>query len=301
MKEDIRAYAKIGLVYQLLYPNCVEGADYHAQTLAEFSQRMDIESLDCVLPFGDERRERLIPLMRTCGKGIVYSPHMYPSRKISAASHLQGEQGLTRLIYADQIPLAKAIGAWGMIFFSGIDVPFERREEGKRIFRDFTRWFAGQLKPAGMTALLEPFDREMDKKFLYGPSEECVELLDSLKPEVDNVAIELDMAHVVLMKESFVHAIRTCLPYLAHVHLGNCVTTPGHPWYGDQHPPIGLDGGAIDVPELMEILGQLLEHGYLKKEHRRSLTLEIQPFPNMGVEETVADQMDRLQRAWAQV
>jgi len=300
MTETIDTYARLGLVHHLLYPRCISDADDHARTLVEFAGWPDLETLDCAIPYGEERRRAVIAALRNCGKETVCAMHLFPLRKISLGTVCPQEQALTRLVLRDQIAAAAAAGAAGFLYGSGADVPEPERPAAMRAFAEFCRWFAGELKPHGITAMVEPFDRTVDKKFLYGSSEECVELMDTLRNTgVDNIGIELDMAHVPLMGESFEHAIRTCAPHLKRVHLGNCVMKdPGSPWYGDKHPPMGLEGGEIDVPELSRILELLLEIGYLDRQRRGALVLEIQPFPGRSVEETVQDNLGRLHTAW---
>ena len=109
-------------------------------------------------------------------------------------------------------------------------------------------------------------------------------------------------AHVPLMFETFEGAIRTVAPALKRIHLGNCVLKDtSHPRYGDTHPPIGFEGGEIDVPQVAEILRCLLDVGFLNKDDRGDLLVEMTPWPGKSVEETVADSHDRLARAWAMV
>ena len=300
MDNDIRDYAKLGLVHHLLYAESLADPDEHTRTLEQFAGRDDIETFDCCLPYGNARRRRLVDAIRTCGKtDIAYATHLFPLRKISLGSTDPGEQGLIRLVLADQVEAAAAIGAAGMVFGSGADVTERERPAARATFARLLRWLCGRLKPHGITAMLEPFDRRVDKKFLYGPSSECVELVESLQPELDNLGLELDAAHVPLMGETFEHAIRTCAPHLKRVHLGNCIYgDPAHPLYGDKHPPIGIEGGEIDVPELAPILRLLLEVGYLNVEKRGALVLEIRPFPDRTADETVRDNMERLRQAW---
>lgn len=302
MKEDIRDYARIGLVHHLLYPKCTEDPDDHVRTLEEFVRRDDIETLDCCIPFGEDRRRRAIAAVKSSGKEVVYAMHLFPSRKISFGSTSPAEQGAIHLVVGDQVDMAAAVGATGYVFASGADVPEGERPAAREAFADFCRWFCAKLKPHGITALLEPFDRTIDKKFLYGPTTECAQLVRSLEPEVDNLGIELDVAHLPLMGESFEGAIKTTAPYLRRVHLGNCVLKDkSHPLYGDQHPPMGIEGGEIDVPELAEILSLLLGAGYLNKDARGALVLEMQPFPGSTPDETVADSFARLGKAWEMV
>ena len=299
MNGDIRDYGRLGLVYFMLYPHCMEDPDYHVRTLLEFARRTDIETLDCCIPYDGKRRESLVPALKNCGKEIVYAAHLFPLRKISLASVNLQEQDLARLFLRDQIPLAAATGSTGFILASGADVPEEDRPPARQAFADFCRWFCRELKPYDITALLEPFDRTVDKKFLYGPTRECVDLIESLRPENDNFGIELDMAHLPLMGESFASALKTCAPCLKRIHLGNCVLKDKtHPWYGDLHPPIGLEGGEIDVPQLVEIFRLCLEYGYLDKQNRGALVMEMRPFPGKTEDETVQDNIRRIEQAW---
>lgn len=302
LKEDIRNYARLGFVHHMLYPKCKEDPDYHTDTLLQFIERNDMETFDCCLPYGEERRRLLIPAIKKCGKEVVYAGHLVPVKKISPSSALTSEQGSLRIIFQDQINMAEAIGATGFVFVSGPADMSVEKEESKTAFRDFCRWFCGELKLRGIDALLEPFDSAFDKKFLFGPTAECIELIHSLEPDIDNLGINLDFAHIPLMFEEFAHAVTTTAPYLRRVHLGNCVMgNTASPWYGDYHPPIGFEEGEIDTPELAEHLRLLLESGYLNNERRGALILEMQPFPNRSPDETIEDTMERLHNAWDMV
>lgn len=303
MHEPLREYARLGLVHHMLYPECTVDSDLHERTLAAFVGRQDMETFDCCLPYGQARRERLIPLVRDSGKqAVTFATHLYPLRKLSFGTTSGSEQGIARLVVGDMIDQAAAIGAEGFIFASGGPAPADGDEDNRAAFAGFCRWLCAELKPHGITALLEPFDTAIDKCFLYGSTAECVALIESLRPQVDNLGIELDVAHVPLMGESFEQAIRTTAPVLKRVHLGNCVLRDtSHPRYGDTHPPIGYEGGEIDVPELSGILRCLLDVGYLTKDVRGDLVIEMTPWPGKSVEDTVADSFRRLEAAWVGV
>ena len=89
---------------------------------------------------------------------------------------------------------------------------------------------------------------------------------------------------------------------MKRVHLGNCVLTDkASILYGDKHPPIGIQGGEIDVPELVRVLRTLREVGYLDRAKRGALVFEIRPFPKRNVAYTVADNLRRLEQAWERV
>lgn len=301
--ENIEKYAKLGLVHHLLYPKCTADRDNHVATLSEFVERKDIEALDCCIPYGEEfRTSGIVEKVRNCGKDVAYALHLFPARKISLSSLDVQEQEMTKLVLKDQIEMAAAIGATGFVFVSGADVP-DNRPAARAAFKEFCRWFCKELKKHNIDALLEPFDRTIDKKFLYGPIDDCVELMKDLHSEgITNIGIELDMAHLPLMFEDFESSIQRCAPYLKRIHLGNCVLQDKtHPLYGDLHPPMGLPGGEIDTPELTRILRKLYEVGYLDENNRKPLVMEMQPFPGQSVEYTVAETYRRLREAWDQV
>ena len=302
MTGDIREYARLGLVHHMLYPKCMEDPDDHVRTLAKFVQRDDIETLDCCLPYGDGRRAGLIPLIRECGKTVTFATHLFPLRKLGFTTPAPHEQAQVRMIVQDMVEQAAAIGATGFIFASGAPSPAEATQADYAAFAAFCRWLCRQLAPHGITAELEPFDTTIDKKFLYGSTRSCVELIESLRPDVANLGIELDVAHLPLMGEPFADAIRTVAPHLERVHLGNCVLRDtSHPRYGDTHPPIGFEAGEIDVPQVAEVLRCLLDVGFLDRDRRGDLVVEMTPWPGKSVEETVSDSFARLARAWAAV
>lgn len=301
--KSIEKYAKLGLVHHLLYPKCTVDRDDHIETLSKFVEREDIEALDCCIPYGEDyRNSGIIEKVKNCGKDVGYALHLFPARKISLSSLDIQEQEMTKLVIKDQIDMAAAIGSTGFVFVSGADVP-DNRPAAQEAFKEFCRWFCKELKKHNVDALLEPFDRTIDKKFLYGPIDDCVKLMDELYEEgITNIGIELDMAHLPLMYEDFESSIERCAPYLKRIHLGNCVlkdTT--HPLYGDMHPPMGLEGGEIDTPELARILRKLYEVGYLDENNRKPLIMEMQPFPGKSVEYTVEESYRRLNEAWDMV
>lgn len=302
MKNDIREYARIGFAHHMLYPQCMIDPDYHVQTLEAFLKRDDFEALDCCIPYGEERRRRLIGQVSRCGKDVFYAAHLYLYGTLTLGSPSLQVQEISKLFFEEQIELAAAVGAGGITFGSGAAPDKSERKGALAAFEDFCGWFCRALRPHGMAALLEPFDWATAKKYLYGPSEECVAFIRSFEPEIDNFAILLDFAHVPLMQESFEHVVKTTAPYLERVHLGNCVMKDAdHPLFGDQHPPMGIEGGEIDVPELAEILRCLLAVGYLNTEDRKGLVFEVKPFPDRTSEETATDQVERLRAAWRMV
>ena len=302
MKDDIREYAKLGLVHHLLYPECGDSSEKHVETLLKFIKRTDIETFDCCLPYGQEYRQLLIPEIHNCGKTVCFAIHFYPLRSLPLAAKTPTNRAQTWMIIDDMIEQAAAIGAEGFIFGAGTPSFHDATPEDFAAFDSFCDELCTKLKPHNITAMLEPFDMDIDKKFLYGPIDDCVKLAERIRARHDNFGFELDVAHLPLMRENFASAIKRIASYLKRVHLGNCVLKDKtNPRWGDTHPPVGFAGGEIDEPELTVILRSLLECGFLNKNNRGNLLVEMTPFPGKSADYTVEDNFSRLEKAWSKV
>jgi sugar phosphate isomerase/epimerase len=302
MKEDIREYAKLGLVHHLLYGASAEAPEAHVETLLEFIQRTDIETFDCCLPSERVHHKKLISKIKNCGKSCCYAIHFYPLRSLPLAGRTAEAKKQTWEIIDGMIEQAVAVGAEGFIFGAGTPSFYDATEEDFVAFDEFCHELCAKLQAHNIIAMLEPFDMDIDKKFLYGPVDECVKLAERMKAKHDNFGFELDVAHLPLMREDFASAIERGAPYLKRVHLGNCVLKDkGNPRWGDTHPPIGFDGGEIDIPELVVILKALLDCGFLDKNNRGNLLIEMKPFPGRSVEFTIEDNFTHLKQAWRKV
>jgi sugar phosphate isomerase/epimerase len=302
MNGDIREYAKLGLVHHMLYSECGAEPEAHVRTLLKFIRRTDIETFDCCLPYGEEYRQQLIPAIKACDKTVCFAIHFYPLRNLPLAAKDPANHAQTWMILDDMIEQAAAIGAEGFIFGAGTPSFYDAAPDDFAAFDRFCDELCTKLKPHGITAMLEPFDMDIDKKFLYGPIDDCVKLAERMRTKHDNFGFELDVAHLPLMREDFVLAIKAVAPYLKRIHLGNCVLKDKkNSRWGDTHPPIGFAGGEIDVLELKTILRALLDCGFLDQENRGSLLLEMTPFSGKTVDYTVNDNFKRLENAWRQL
>jgi sugar phosphate isomerase/epimerase len=129
-----------------------------------------------------------------------------------------------------------------------------------------------------------------------------VEFVLRVRERVPDLGVVLDINHVVLMGEPFRDVFPRCREHLKHLHLGNCILKDrSHLLWGGNHPPIGIEGGEIDVPQLTDLFRLLLEIGYLDREVRGMMSLEIVPFPGRSPEETIDDNLERLRAAWRAV
>ena len=303
MDNELTSFARLGLVHHMLYPRCTVDEEYHEATLMKLLQRTDIETLDCCLPYSSERESRLATAIRGCAyERVTFAIHLFPLRKFSLSTLISAERSQVKTLIREMVNQAARMGAYGFIFASG-GPPFrELTNKHRNSFYDFTCWLCEILETHGIIAMLEPFDYDFDKCFAYGPLDENLELVDRVGAKFNNIGIELDVAHLPLMREDLDSAIRRSQKWLKRVHLGNCVmNNKTDPYYGDKHPALGYPGGEIGEAELVKILSTLTEIGYLQKESRGDLVLEVNPLPGLSEDETVVENMHRLNDAWAKV
>ncbi len=303
MNEPITAYARLGVTHHLLFPDCVDDPALHVETLPRVLNRGDIEVVDLCVPYGERRRSRALELIRASGKTVVYNGHLLPLMTHPMCSLSPTRRAQLLLLTRDQIDMAYAAGARCFVIGTGPEEDPTRRAEAYEGTAEYLLAACEYMASKGdMELIVELFDRDVAKKFLTGPSAETVEFVERLRGRAPNLALEVDIAHIPLMGESFEQVLRATAPLCRHVHLGNCVLKDRrHPFWGDMHPPIGVEGGEIDVPQLAEVFRLLLEVGYLNKETRGSMSIECRPFPDKTEEETIDDAMRRVRAAWALV
>ena len=113
------------------------------------------------------------------------------------------------------------------------------REDAKKALADsYARVadVAGQYKKA---LVLEPLDRYVHKKQLIGPMRESVEWFAPLHAAHPNIYLHWDSAHEALGEIDLSESLHLAAPYLAQLHLCNCITDKSHPMFGDWHMDVG--------------------------------------------------------------
>jgi sugar phosphate isomerase/epimerase len=302
VKEPLRNYAKIGVSHHFLFP-CKDDPVYHLETLPRVLQREDLECIDLTVPYGEPYRSTATALIRASEKTIIYNGYLMPTAKIPLCTTSPTERAQILMLAKDQVDAAYAAGSVWFMQSVGADPGQENRSRAFDALGEYIYELSQYMASKGsMAFLVELMDRNVHKRSLCGPTGETIEFLRNLKERVPNVGVVADMGHIPLMEETFLQVFTKTSEFLRHVHLGNCILKDrSHPLWGAMHPPIGLEGGEIDVPELAGVLRILLNIGYLNREERGTLSLEIRPFPGMTPEETLDDNISRIKQAWEMI
>ena len=282
----IRNYCSLGINHHLIYPGVLDNAKLHEETLQALVQMNEFQVVDLSLPEDRIIRGRETVMLKQTGKEIIYNFPLFflgendldPNSDDPDIIERTLEKARQHLEYAAQA------GAKYVTFASGIDQGISKREKLRENFIQYSCLFGKEAEKYKITALIEPFDRSIGKNLVIGPTREAVEYIKSLHElGIFNIALMVDMGHVPLMGDTFEEAIMLSLPYLHHIHIGNCVMkNPESTYYGDKHPPLGIDSGENDMPELEEFLSILLKSGYMENGGKRSVSIEMQPYPGVS-------------------
>jgi len=295
-------YFKLGINHHLLFPAVTEDWDLHEQTLKKLAQMEIIEVLDIFLPLEAERQQRELDIIWACRKEVVYNtpllglaPEMNPHSSDPQVYQRTVQCALAHMEAAHRARASK------MNIASGPDPGPSERPAAKARFVQFLCELGRGAAEHEMQVLIEPFDRSIGKNFLIGPTAEAAEIVERVHGEgVENVALMLDMGHVPLLDEDIHQAFRISAPYLHHTHIGSCVKRhPDNEFYGDKHPPWGLAEGECDVPEVVDFFDAAFEVGYLGSGQRATVSLEMQPYPDLSAEESIDIWLEKLEQAWA--
>jgi sugar phosphate isomerase/epimerase len=297
-----REYLKIGLNHHLLYKKLISGPKDHARTLNEVIKDKRLEILDIWIPEEEPYRTEEIKLLKESGKDIYYNVGTRKGKEAAHPSTLSPEKRKYSIaFYKDEISRGIEAGCKKIIANSGPDVPDNRKEAFEALVDFFCEICS--FVPKDVIVMIEPTDREMDKKKLIGPSSEAVMLAQRIHSAgCKNFASMVDMCHIPLMGEKIEHAMNVSKGYIRHIHLGNCIIKDKqNPLYGDKHPAWGLKDSEYDVEDIAKLLKTGIETRYFSKENRGSASFEMMAYEDMTPAESVDRFFEYLGKAWEKV
>jgi sugar phosphate isomerase/epimerase len=143
---------------------------------------------------------------------------------------------------------------------------------------------------------LKMADRAVDKRFLIGPTHDGVDVARRVRARRPGFGLVLNLAHLPLLGEDPATAVRDAAPYLARVHIGNCIKA-----HGDTHPRFAVAGGENGVAELGCFLRALIEVGYLARGSQNVVAFEVRPGAGDDPLDVIAESKRTLCEAWASV
>lgn len=294
MRESIHKYFQVGTIRWMSFPRL--GVLESIKRIASDDYFDAIEITKCK---DDEEREAVKKLLEQSHLKVCYGaqprllgPKLNPNdldeegRKKAEATLIEG------------IDEAEYLGAQGIAFLSG-KWKEETREESYQQLLKTTNNLCAYAAKKGMNVELEVFDYDVDKASLIGPAPLAARFAADVRLRHPNFGLLVDLSHFPICYETSKDVIRTCRPYITHLHFGNAVAKPGAEGYGDWHQRFGYPNSANDIPELLDYLEVLKAEGFFNAKNPLVLSMEVSPTKDEDEEIVLANTKRCLNRAWA--
>jgi len=291
----------LSLVHFMTYPELQSGKGDFVSTIHEIGQREFFGALELGTIEDPRERKRVSQSVKDYGLSVGFGAQPIILGRNLNLNAIEPDICSTAVQtlkkYIDQ---ASELDASSFVIMSGKDSGDADRLLAYDFLADSISKLCDHASQFSMNIVLETFDRSVEKKALVGPSDEAANLAKMLKPSFPQFGLLYDMGHMPLLDEEPYGALALLHNYLAEVHLGNCVKTPGLPAFGDKHPRFGFEGGVNDTQELVIFLKALFDTGFLI-ESKNSAELPWVGFevrPQQG--ETSSQILDNIQHTWTQ-
>ena len=252
-------------------------------------------------------QKEIVKIVRASGKRLVFSGGSFCYANQYNLHDL--DEGKRRLAVEKVRGIIAEAGEYGcqVLYVMGFEAPAERRaalEKFKASLAELSD-YARQRNPSRpLTLAVENFHVLAKDPFLIGPTREFAGLLRDLRRDHPHLGLTFDTSHILQLGEDLSSTYRSVRDVIAHVHLSNClIGDPSSPFYGDKHPPYGMPGSEIGIPELASFLKVLKDAGHFAQTFptgKPVLSLEVITPPNQSAEKTLLDAKEAFLGAWKQ-
>ena len=294
MRESIHKYFKIGTIQWMSFPRMDGKESLMTVARDDFFDAIEI-NVNKVGGFMEEAKAILDQShLKVCygAQPALLGPKLNPNA-VDEEARQKAEAALI-----ESVDKAEYFGAKGIAFLSGKWAE-ETKEENYRQLLKTTVNVCRYAAAKNMNVELEVFDYDVDKASLIGPAPLAARFAADMRTLCPNFGLLVDLSHFPICYESAKDVIRTCRPYITHLHFGNAVADPAAEGYGDLHQRLGYPNSANDIPELYDFLKVLKEEGFFNAEDPMVLSMEVLPTKDEDELIVLANTKRCLNRAWA--
>ena len=301
MNQPMRNYLSVGLISFMAYPKTMGGEGPILESIRRIAADDYFDAIEISWIKDPKTRREAARILAQSRLWVGYGGQ---PRLLTTGLNLNDldPAGRERAVQTmlEGIDEAYEMGASGFGFLSG-KYEEEKKEQALEALTDsVSRMCRHAARKGDMKVLLEVFDYDVDKRSLIGPAPLARQFAKAMAKE-PNFGLIIDLSHFPLLHETVREAVIPVREFVRHAHMGNAVTTPGLPGYGDQHPRFGFPGGKNDAAELAAYLRALLEIGYLRENKPGIVSFEVKPFEGEDPEIVIANAKRTLNQAWAMV
>ena len=278
--------ALLGTNHMFLYPESMVDGKAHTESLKELASTDRVKALDLWLWRGERSREEKRILLDS-GKIINYNiGDRFGEEVAHPGSRLLSERARAYGLMMREIEYALELNSKKIVFGSGPDHPDDREGAQERFFELIMK--VSEELPSDVELSFEPTDRDIHKRFLYGPLDETVAFINKVRASgFKRIGLLLDMCHVPIIYETLESALEKGKNVLNHIHLGNAVIkATADELYGDRHPSWSYPGGEYTENDGIRFIKMLGEIGYLDQDGA-TVSFEMRPYIGKTADESL--------------
>lgn len=150
---------------------------------------------------------------------------------------------------------AAECGAGNFGVISGNDVGILEKSDAFRALIKSLKELTSFAKDHKQNLIFETVEKFSGRRALLGATEDLLQVLEILKPELPSLYSCYDTAHAALNREILSEALVHMQKYIGCIHLSNAVLDLESPLYGDKHLKPGLPG-FLTVREAEKLIAQ---------------------------------------------
>jgi sugar phosphate isomerase/epimerase len=284
----------------MAFPDCLGGGGPQFETLTQICHDPFFEAV-CVGPINDPgQRGECAALLRDCQMRVTFACQpvlLLNNLDLNSADKVERQKAVDAVL--GHIDQAKELGATRFALLSGKNVAAAERSGAMERLIESLRTICKEARDrAGLAVVLEVFDYDVDKKALIGTCATAATVSRILRRDFADFGLLHDLSHIYLCHEEPAKHLPLIREHLVAIHVGNSVSNPKHPLYGDTHPLFGMEGGDSDIPQLREFIKVLFDIGYLRHGRRPVCGFEIRPPLGVSPQTAIANMKRTWQQAW---
>jgi len=310
LKCSWESYIHVGMVHPVIFPETLKGEGPIVETVRKIIEDDFFGAIEISWVKDISEREKLSNLLKSSHMDVVFLagiPILAEKINLSSIDEVERLEAVEKV--KKWVDEAYFSGAKLLLVGGGPDPGKEKRNEAKHSLvhslKELCEYAKEKATNYTLVVTMENYDRDIDKRFLIGPTLEAVEIAQKVREEFDNFGLTIDQSHLSQLRESPSVVLEKAKEYIVHVHLANCIIQdPTHPAYGDQHPRFGIEGGEVDSKEISEFLKSLQKVGYFTSKVPTNLpviSLEIKPLPGEDSNVLIAASKRVFKEAWARL
>jgi sugar phosphate isomerase/epimerase len=309
MKYPWTKFFHLGLVVPAFFPEVRERKRSALEITRRLAADPFFQALEVLGVEDPQVQEELARILRPSGKSLVFSGGAYCRRTQSNLHDLDPAKWERAVANVKKIIEEAIRYGCRILYVMGFEAPpAEDREKARQRFAralEVLSDYAGEKSPsAPLTLSVENFPIAKEDPFLIGPTLEVVRMLKDLRRRRPRLGLTFDTSHILQLKEDLASTFSQAQEVVAHVHLSNClIKDRASPFYGDKHPPYGLPGSEIGIPELAGFFRTLKAEGTFSRVFptgKPVLSLEVITPPGRTSEETLGEAKEAFQKTWAE-